>query len=48
MGTAVTDPRATLMPKIPPPPSRLRHARGRPAGRVRALAGPGADRKSVV
>ena len=48
MGTAVTDPRATLMPKIPPPPSRLRHARGRPAGRVRALAGPGAGALVLV
>ena len=48
MGIAVTDPRATLMPKIPPPPSRLRHARGRPAGRVRALAGPGAGALALV
>ena len=48
MGTAVTDPRATLMPKIPPPPSRLRHARGRPAGRVRALAGAGTGALAVV
>jgi copper(I)-binding protein len=38
MGTAVTDPRATAMPKIPPPPSRLRHPRGAPGGRIRALA----------
>ena len=48
MGTAVTDPRATLMPKIPPPPSRLRHARGRPAGRVRALAGAGTGALALV
>jgi len=48
MVCAVTDPRATLMPKIPPPPSRLRHARGRPAGRVRALAGAGTGALAVV
>jgi copper(I)-binding protein len=48
MGTAVTDPRATAMPRIPPPPSRLRHPRGRPGGRIRALAGAGPAALAVV
>jgi copper(I)-binding protein len=38
MGSAVTDPRANAMPTTPPPPSRLRRPRGRPGGRLRALA----------
>jgi copper(I)-binding protein len=43
MGCAVTDPRATTMPKISPLPSRLRRPRGLPGGRFRAPArvGPG-------
>jgi copper(I)-binding protein len=43
MVCAVTDPRATAMPKISPPLPRLRRPRGRPGGPLRALArtGPG-------
>jgi copper(I)-binding protein len=48
MGTAVTDPRATAMPKLPPPLSRLRHPRGAPGGRIGALAGAGTGALALV
>jgi copper(I)-binding protein len=48
MSTAVTDPRATAMPKISPSPSRLRHPRGAPGGRIRALGGAAPAAVAVV